>query len=78
MSYIRKVLVAGLCLVVAGPSAAREGAQAPRSPAQKKESGVVAQPIKPIEKGDEKPRASWNGFYGGLNAGGGVGDTKAR
>lgn len=78
MRNIRRFLVAGLCLVAAAPLAAREGAHAPRPQAQKKDPGFVAHPIKPMEKNDEKPRAGWNGFYGGLNAGGGFSDAEPR
>jgi opacity protein-like surface antigen len=75
---MRKFFVAALCLMAARPIAAHERANAPRPQAHKKDAGFVAQPIKPMEKNNEKPRAGWNGFYGGLNAGGGFSDTESR
>ena len=67
-----------LCLASASPLAARERARASLPPPQKKGAGGVAQPIKPMETQDEKPRAGWGGFYGGLNAGAGFSDTESR
>lgn len=78
MRNMRKFLVIGLCVVASDPIAARDASHAPRPQAQKKDPSFVAPPIKPMEKNDEKPRAGWNGFYGGLNAGGGFGETEDR
>jgi len=42
--------------------------------ARQGEKSLVAKPIEPMTPREEKPRAGWNGLYGGLNAGGGFSD----
>lgn len=74
----RSLLVACLCLAAASPPEARERGRASPWSSQKKGSGVAAQPIKPMETRDEKPRAGWGGFYGGLNAGASFSDAESR
>jgi hypothetical protein len=68
-----------LCVSIAGPLMARERPPAPKPTAQKNGAGVLAHPIEPMKPREERPRAGWNGFYGGLNAGGsgsaGAGDA---
>jgi hypothetical protein len=73
MNVARLFLSACLCLAIAAPLAARE--RAPVSRPQKKGAGFLADPIEPMKPREEKPRAGWNGFYGGINAGAGMGKT---
>lgn len=78
MKITRALPVACLCLAIASPIAARERARSPLRHAEKKDVGAVANPIEPMEAREEKPRAGWNGFYSGLNAGAGLNDTESR
>jgi hypothetical protein len=73
MRVVRLFLPLCLSLAIAAPLAARE--RAPASRPQKKNAGFLANPIEPMKPREEKPRAGWNGFYGGINAGAGMGKT---
>lgn len=74
MGHYRIFLAA--CLTLALLGSATEGLcrdSAPRgtktAPAKKGSSSFIAKPIEPQAPREEKPRAGWNGFYGGLNSG---------
>jgi hypothetical protein len=73
MNAARIALAACLCFAIAAPLAARE-----RTPTSKPHKGgkFLADPIEPMKpREEEKPRAGWNGLYGGINAGAGLGKT---
>jgi opacity protein-like surface antigen len=74
----RMLLAAGLAFATAAPLAARESARAATPKAHGKDRGFPAQPIEPMKAREEKPRAGWGGFYGGLNAGAGFSDKETR
>lgn len=78
MKITRSLAVAFLCLAIASPITARERTRAPLPHPEKKDADLGANPIKPMETREEKPRAGWNGLYGGLNAGAGFEDTESR
>jgi opacity protein-like surface antigen len=71
-------LAAGLALAPAAPLAASARAVAATPKAHGKGAGLLAPPIEPVKPRDEKPRAGWGGFYGGLNAGAGFSDKETR
>jgi hypothetical protein len=45
---------------------------------QKQGSGVIDRPVEPVETRNDKSRAGWNEFYGGLNAGASFNDSENR
>jgi hypothetical protein len=72
----RIVLAACLCALTAAPLAARERTPTSKPQSHKKGASFLADPIEPMKPRDEeKPRAGWNGLYGGINAGAGLGKT---
>ena len=72
------LLAASLASATAAPLAASARAGAATPKAHGKSAGFPAQPIEPVKPREEKPRAGWGGFYGGLNAGAGFSDKETR
>lgn len=75
MTRFFAILLSAGIAVAAAPALANALGRAPAMRAPKAESGRKAdiplhgRPIEPMTGKEEKPRAGWSGFYGGLNAG---------
>ncbi len=72
------LLVTCLYLAAAPPIAARERSPISVRHIQKQGSGVIDRPVEPVETRNDKSRAGWNEFYGGLNAGASFNDSENR
>lgn len=75
---LRITLLALLAVALVPPatSAARDRASIGTKPENAKKGGrsFLEKPIEPAPEREEKPRAGWGGFYGGLNGGSSSGD----
>lgn len=76
MTAVRTLLAACLCVGLVAPLAARERAPASSPRSHKKGASFLADPIEPMKPREEKPKAGWNGPYGGFNAGAGNAETR--